>query len=300
MSADDALIELLRRLKAADYRFTAVTPATHARVLARPCERPGLRDIFGWTRPFEEVDLDAAILECLRRSDMLESSDGKLRSALRVASLDADLFLHSAYPTDSADSVFFGPDTYRFVRAVREHLSRVPPPEWIVDMGAGSGAGAISAARTSGRVTAVDINPLALRFTTINARAADVRIETLQSSEMPKGANLVIANPPYIMDDAGRTYRDGGGMFGGEVALDWARQALERLAPGGTLLLYTGASVVAGRTPIANELQQACANAGAALHIEEIDPDVFGEELDRVAYGKVERIAVIVATIRKP
>jgi methylase of polypeptide subunit release factors len=299
VSADEALLELLQRLKAADYHFTAVTPTTHARVLARPCTRPDVRDIFGWSRPFQVADLDSSLFECLRQSELLESHDGKLRSAVRVASLDGNLFLHSAYPTDSTESVFFGPDTYRFVRAVRQHPA-IETPRWIVDMGAGSGAGAITAARSATRITAIDVNPLALRFATINAKAAGVGVETLQSSELPNGADLVIANPPYIMDDFGRTYRDGGGLFGGEVALNWAKQALQSLAPRGTMLLYTGASVVAGQIPLASALQAACANADARLTIEETDPDVFGEELDSPGYADVERIAVITATIRKP
>ena len=292
MSADQALLDLLRLLKAADYHFTTVTPATHARVVARPCETPGLRDIFGWNRPFDERDLDASLLRCLRESDMLENRDRKLRSRVRVASLGDNLLLHSSYPTDGSDSVFLGPDTYRFVRAVREHV-QAASPKWIVDMGAGSGAGIISSARRNARLTAVDINPLALRFAAINAEAAGVPIETVHSSEMPPGADLVIANPPYIMDEAQRTYRHGGALFGGEIALDWARQAIERMAHGGTMLLYTGAAVAAGAAPLVEELQK------LSFQVEEIDPDVFGEELDRAAYAEVERIAVIVATIRK-
>ena len=292
MSADEALLELLRLLKAADYDFTAVTPATHARVLARQCEEPDLRDIFGWNRPFAERDLDRKLLRCLRKSEMLEEQDGKLRSLVRVATLGDKLFLHSAYPTDAPDSVFFGPDTYRFVREVRKRLGNAVP-QWIVDMGSGCGAGIISFARIIGRFTAVDVNPLALRFAAINAQAAPARIETLESSEMPAGPDLVIANPPYIMDEARRAYRDGGGLYGGEGALGWARQALERMAPGGTMVLYTGSSVVAGEAPLVEELRR------LGAEIEEIDPDVFGEELERPAYADVERIAVILATIRK-
>jgi methylase of polypeptide subunit release factors len=295
VSADGALLELLRLLKAADYDFTAVTPATHARVLARRCEKPGLREIFGWNRAFHEDDLDRPLLACLRESEMLDEHAGRLRSRVRVASLEGKLFLHSSFPTDVANSVFFGPDTYRFVRAIIPHLKSAAP-RWIVDMGAGCGAGAIAAARWApdARVSAVDVNPLALRFTAINAQPAGVGIETVEAGELPEGADLVIANPPYIMDDGRRAYRDGGGLYGGEVALEWARQALERMARGGTMLLYTGASVVAGEAPLVSEL------TALGAQIEEIDPDVFGEELDRPAYADVERIAVIFATIRKP
>jgi methylase of polypeptide subunit release factors len=302
VSEDEALVALLRLLKAADYRFTAVTPATHARVLRRWCGRPDLRDIFGWNRLFAESDLDPQLSRCLERGRMLHREGGKLRSMVRVASIDSDLFLHSAYPTVAADAVFFGPDTYRFARFVRERVSRfAAPPKWIVDMGAGSGAGAIVAANLvqGARITALDVNAQALRFTRINAEAAGVDVERVHSSVMPAGADLAIANPPYIMDAAARTYRHGGELLGGQVALEWVNQALRNLKPGGTMLLYTGAAVVGGRSPLIEALQCACMAVGADLDLEETDPDVFGEELDEPAYAEVERIALISAAIRK-
>ena len=302
MSDERALLELVRLLKARDYRFTAVTPGTHARIIARPCERPDLRDIFGWNRSFAEEIIEPGLLQCLSRSDMIEHVGERFRSSVRVASLGDDLFLHSAYPTVEHESVFFGPDTYRFVRFIGEQLPRLQrEPRRIVDMGTGSGAGAIAAARLvpTAQVTAVDVNPAALRFAAINAEAAGASIEPLLSAEMPEGADLVIANPPYIMDPKGRSYRDGGDLYGGQVALDWARQALGSLAPGGAMLLYTGAAVVDGEVPLVRALHQACASAGAELVIEETDPDVFGEELDQPAYANVERIALLCVTIRR-
>jgi release factor glutamine methyltransferase len=49
----DALQSLAGWLCEEGYRFITVTPATHARVLARDV-RPArdLRDVFGWSRPF--------------------------------------------------------------------------------------------------------------------------------------------------------------------------------------------------------------------------------------------------------
>ena len=301
MNADAALVELLRLLKRADYRFTAVTPATHARVLARPCERPDLRDIFGWNRAFAADHLAPDLLQCLSDSGMVDQDGGSLRSKVRAASLGEDLLLHSAFPTTEHDAVFFGPDTYRFVRFAREQPPQLPHvPRWIVDLGAGGGAGAIAAAHLfpDARVTAVDVNSAALRFAAINAQAAMVDVETCQASTIPAGADLVIANPPYIIDTQGRAYRDGGELFGGQVALEWTRQALAALVQGGTMLLYTGASVVNGRAPLCEALDEACTGR-ATIEIEETDPDVFGKELDQPAYAEVERIAVIRATIRK-
>lgn len=302
MSAEEALLHLLRLLKDRDYRFTTVTPATHARVLARPCERVGLRDIFGWNRWFSADDLDSEFLACLQQSGTLEQDGECLHSKVRVASISGDLFLHSGFPTTDPDAIFLGPDTYRFVRFIRESLGKdAHEPNWIVDMGAGSGAGAITAARVvrSARITAIDVNGKALELAAVNAKAAEVTMETLHGSNIPAGPDLVIANPPYMMDSRKRAYRDGGNLFGGSVALDWAKQALRSLAARGKMLLYTGASIIEGESPLAEALAEACTCAGARLSIEEIDPDVFSEELDQEPYTRVERIAVIAATIEK-
>ena len=301
MDPDDTLLDLLTYLKQRDYRFHTVTPSTHARVLARPAPAaPTLRDVFGWNRPFAEDQVDGELLDVMRRAGILHRhADGAI-SALRVASLGEDLFLHSAFPTDASDAVFFGPDTYRFVRFMAERWPA--SARHVVDMGAGSGAGGIAASRLApaAAITLVDINANALRLARLNALAAAVTAQLRQDRTLPAGADVVVANPPYMMDSGRRAYRDGGDLFGGGLALDWARQALGRLAPGGTLLLYTGASVVRGAVPLAAALQSACAEAHAPCEIEEIDPDVFGEELEQPAYAEVERIAAIGAVIRVP
>jgi methylase of polypeptide subunit release factors len=301
VTSEEALDELLRYLKAADYQFKAVTPATHAIVLARPANRPlSLRDIFGWNRPFEEADISPKLLSLLRDARMLDQQDGMLRSNIRVASLDDDLLLHSAFPTDDKASVFFGPDTYRFIRFLRQHLPRHDRRGWLIDMGAGSGAGAIAAARARAwsRVTLVDSNPAALDLAAVNARVAGIEVETLSSEALPEGADLVIGNPPYLMDPAGRSYRDGGELWGGAVALDWVSQGLRTLAPNGLILLYTGVAYVNGEAPLLGRLEMACSTGSAAFAYEEIDPDVFGDELARKPYQSVERIAAVGIVIR--
>ena len=107
-AADEAALEaLLRRLKALAYRFVAVTPATHQRVLARGWSGPAtLRDIFGWSRRFAESDLDPELLALLEAGGALERGADGLRSRVRAASLGGDLFLHSAFPPDESDAVF--------------------------------------------------------------------------------------------------------------------------------------------------------------------------------------------------
>lgn len=303
MSGSEPLLQLLNELGARDYEFTAVTPATHARVLARPVRRePTLRDIFGWNHAFASADVDPIFPALLQAGNVLEEHNGKLRSKVRVASLGGSLFLHSSFPTDEQDSVFFGPDTYRFTRFVREQLSRLAPPKWVIDMGAGAGAGGIDVARLlpGSRATLVDINPAALRFAEINAAYAGVTIEPLRSSAMPNAADLIIANPPYMMDAGRRSYRDGGGFLGGSVALDWVEQALSSLASGGTMLLYVGAAFEDGRSPLLEALAALCEARRASFLWQEIDPDVFGEELEQPAYARVERIAAMGVLITAP
>jgi methylase of polypeptide subunit release factors len=299
VTEDEGLLELLTQLRCRDYHFMAVTPATHARILARPLQgEPTLRDIFGWNRPFEEHQIEPQLLQLLQRSGSVETAGAQLRSLVRVASLSEGLFLHSSFPTTAADAVFFGPDTYRFVRFVRAQLRTLSPPAWIVDMGAGSGAGAISASKeVSARLSLVEINPAAARLARINARFAGVAAEVTVDDRIPERCDLVIANPPYMIDPAHRTYRDGGALLGSELAHAWVTQALAALVAGGTVLLYSGFAAVGGKLEAVDRIRALCGNA--EFHVDEIDPDVFGEELERPEYRDVERIAALGIRITK-
>src|SRR4051812_10168024 len=112
-----ALLALLRLLGERGYRFVTPTPATHARVVARRDrqEARNLADVLGWSLPFEPALLDAELFDILAAADALQPwPDKRLKSRYRVSSLRGALFLHSAYPTDADNSVFFGPDSYRF------------------------------------------------------------------------------------------------------------------------------------------------------------------------------------------
>jgi methylase of polypeptide subunit release factors len=307
--ADAALLALLQILQVRGYRFVTTTPASHARVLARAPARSALdlRDVFGWSLPFDPDLLDAEIRELLAVADALEPlPDGRVRSRYRVSELGGDLFLHSAYPTVSEDAVFFGPDSYRFAGLVREELRRDPPPPGnrLADIGAGAGVGAIAAAKVCPTlcVTMTDINREALRLAAINAAAARVRAECVQGAHLDGvsgSLDIVLANPPYIIDGAGRDYRDGGDMHGGGVGYEMAVAALDRLSPLGRLILYTGSAIVAGEDPLRQALARLAAETGFSLRYRELDPDVFGEELENPEYRDVERIALVGAVFSR-
>jgi hypothetical protein len=96
-----------------------------------------------------------------------------------------------------------------------------------------------------------------------------------------------------LVDDAGRLYRDGGGPLGTDLAARIVREALSRLTPGGRLVLYSASPVVDGRYVLKEQLEPLLQSHASTWTWEELDPDVFGEELDRPVYSQVERIAVV-------
>lgn len=302
--SDTALIALVDGLKDLGYNFTTVTPATHARINARPgAERArSLRDVFGWSRPFEEAVLPPALFALMRDAGLLVREGALWRATVRVSSLDGELFLHSAYPPSAADVVFFGPDTFRFVGAVTGHLaSRSRPIHRAVDIGTGSGAAGIAIAKRAPEadIVLVDINPAALHFASLNARLAGVRVEPRRSDlldDVSGEFDLIVSNPPFMIDRAGRSYRDGGGALGEGLSLAVVEAAASRLAPGGTLVLFTGAAIVEGEDLFRNAATGACEAAGLDWTYREFDPDEYGEELDEPAYAAAERIALVVLT----
>ena len=303
---DDALLNLARAIQSTGYHFTTPTPATHARVNARPesAWARDLRDVFGWSRPFRADILEPDHLALMQTAGIVEPHGDGWRSLVRLSTLSGLLFLHSAYPTTAPDSVFFGPDTYRFARAIEAHLERrAPPVHRAVDIGCGAGPGAILLARAlpGAEILALDINPAALRLAQLNAALAGVPV-TAQGSNLLAGVDgvfdLIVANPPYLLDPAARAYRHGGGELGAGLSLDIVRTACDRLALGGTLLLYTGVAIVNGHDAFREAATVQLAGQGLDWSYEEVDPDVFGEELAEDTYRHADRIAAVVLTAR--
>jgi methylase of polypeptide subunit release factors len=294
-SRDDALLAFGRGLRERGYRFVTITPESHRRVNARPGsdEARSLVDVFGWSRPFRPGLLPADLLDALRAAGELVEDGDQLRSRVRCSSIGDALYLHSAFPTVDPDAVFFGPDTYRFAAL----LARLAPSaRHAVDVGCGSGAGGLTIAGRCRRLTLGDINPRALRFAAVNAALGGIHA-TVGVSDVLAGVvgevDLVIANPPYLADPAGRLYRDGGGPLGGWLSVRIVREALARLAPGGRLILYTASAIVAGGDPLHEAVAPLLAARAARWDYRELDPDVFGEELDTPAYAGADRIAVV-------
>ena len=281
-----------------------------------------LRDIFGWNLPFSPsqsgLALAAPMLAKLRAAGLLKTRGENLQASVRVSSLAGDLFVHSAFPTVQDNAVFFGPDTYRFARFIQQGLAvpltredRADTPVRVLDVGCGSGAGGVAAVRALAHfhpanhieTTMNDINPLALDYTAVNAAFAGVPTALALGDALAAIEGLfdaIVSNPPYLDDPAQRAYRHGGAGLGRALSLRIATAALPRLAPGGRLLLYTGVAIDAGIDPFLADMQPVLAQSGCEWSYAEIDPDVFGEELEQPAYRHIDRIAAVGLTASRP
>jgi methylase of polypeptide subunit release factors len=304
-----ALLDLLRVLQKHNYQYTAVTPLTHERVNARlgNAWARDLQDIFGWSRPFEGAVVPDELLALMQQAGIVVPHKHGWRSLVRISTLDGMLFMHSAYPTMAADAVFFGPDTYRFAQAIEQFLaSETASVSRAIDVGCGAGPGAIviAKARPAAKVLAVDINEHALDLTRLNAAfAGAVNVEARYSNllnDVDGDFHLIVANPPYLVDPSARAYRHGGGPLGAGLALAIIEASIKRIAPHGTLLLYTGVAIVHGEDPFLQSARALLQGSGLEWDYREIDPDIFGEELLTESYAETDRIAAVVLTVRRP
>ncbi|RYY96265.1 MAG: methyltransferase domain-containing protein, partial [Comamonadaceae bacterium] len=293
--------------------FTTTTPETQRRVLRNRAVRiaTDVRDAFGWNLPFTAALLPADVQRELDRAGAIEQlGDGLMRSRVRFATIRGIPYVHSAFPTQSADAVFCGPDTYRFIDLIERTLAAVGGRTIAraVDIGCGAGAGGLVAgrwlARTHGqapRLQLVDINPKALDMARVNAAAfglanVEFAVSDLYRAVQP-GVDLIVANPPYLVDDGQRLYRHGGGALGAGLSERIVAEGLPLLAPGGRLVLYTGSAITQGQDLFREAVLARIDPARFAASYVELDPDVFGEELDRPAYRDVERIAAVALVV---
>ncbi|CAL9343701.1 Release factor glutamine methyltransferase [Streptomyces sp. enrichment culture] len=141
-----------------------------------------------------------------------------------------------------------------------EALSDEPLPAGadVLDVGTGSGALALRAARRGGRVTAVDVSRRAVCVARLNAALAGlpVRVRRGNLFEPVRGESfdLILANPPYVPAPDGEPRPRGAARawdagHDGRLVLDRiCREGPALLRPGGVLLIVQSALSDPGRT----------------------------------------------------
>jgi release factor glutamine methyltransferase len=95
----------------------------------------------------------------------------------------------------------FNPSLLRSGEFLARHAARLAAGARVLELGSGAGAAAILAAKAGCRVSAVDINPSAVRCTRINAPLnnveLDVRLGDLFGPVHSERFDVVLFNPPY-------------------------------------------------------------------------------------------------------
>lgn len=308
----NVLLNLLTFLKNKHYEFTVITPLTHQRILNRR-KKPNistisLRDIFGWNLPFEANDLESQLFSQLLNTGLISLQNGKYISQIRIASLADELFIHSAFPTDEQNAVFFGPDTYRFYYHLKQYLlNRKTPIHQAIELCCGTSAVALSIAKkfpSINQIITVDLNPKALMYSQIHKDFMKCKHILPIMGDLLGNINqkfdLIFANPPYIMDIKQRQYRHGGtALEGSEIAFKILEQGINKLTSTGSLFLYTGIAIDdQGQNKFLESLKiWIQKHPNFQYHYEEVDSDVFGEELDLPHYQHIERIAIAIILI---
>jgi release factor glutamine methyltransferase len=320
------LLALGLELRQRGYFFAAITPESHRRILERTNFRvtDPLRGIFGWNRPFARTAVDPVLFELLESANCIarcDDSTGLYKSRVRFSTLrapsgDAALFVHSSFPTDSNDAVFFGPDTYRYVQFVQAQLELETPARFFaraIDLGTGSGAGGLMLQSFCGEMMLSDVNALALDYANINealnpflkksesqpgAAANVTRVKSDLFASISGDFDLIIANPPFIQDNAKRAYRDGGGEWGAGLSIRIVRESLKRLSPAGKLMLYTASPIHDGKDVFFDSIR-ADLEGDFTFTYKELDPDIFGEELANPAYHEIDRIAAVGLVVKR-
>jgi release factor glutamine methyltransferase len=133
----------------------------------------------------------------------------------------------------------FNPKLLRSGEFLVQQLGRLQAGCRVLDLGSGSGAAGVVAAKRGAHVVAVDINPAAVRCTRVNALLNDVALDTRQGDLFApvqgERFDVVLFNPPYYrgaprdaLDHAWRSP---------DVIERFSRELADHLTPTGLALL---------------------------------------------------------------
>ncbi|MFG2720196.1 HemK2/MTQ2 family protein methyltransferase [Streptomyces sp. NPDC048416] len=131
------------------------------------------------------------------------------------------------------------------------HDEALPPGAEVLDIGTGTGAIALTAARLGARVTAVDISWRAVLSTRLNARLAGLPVRVVRGNLLTplagRSFDLILSNPPYVpalsptAPERGPARAWDAGHDGRLLLRRICQEAPALLRPGGVLLIVHSA-----------------------------------------------------------
>jgi hypothetical protein len=160
-----------------------------------------------------------------------------------------------------------------------------------------AGVDGIVAARAANDavLTIADINPKALFLASINAEAAGIRLARSSVAPGPNRSTVRLGGDAFPIHDRCRSsgLSRRWSLFGASLSLDWTIKGAALLSPQARLIMHTGVSKVGGRDVLLEALRERLPVGETELAYRELDPDIFGDELEQPQYWDVERIAVV-------
>jgi methylase of polypeptide subunit release factors len=190
--------------------------------------------------PAPERDAVAALgrdgVEALAATGLAELGEDVVPRA-RLVPIGDVLLASDGFTRDADDA----PDyvaTYTPTGRTCDLLTPRPRGDRALDVGTGSGIQALLAARHSKHVVAVDVNPRALAYTTLNVALngfdnVECRAGSFFEPAAGETFDLITCNAPFVVSPESRwAYRDSG-LRGDDVTANVVRDAAAHLAEGG-------------------------------------------------------------------
>lgn len=109
----------------------------------------------------------------------------------------------------------------------------------------------------------------------------------------------IVTNPPYLLDAGAKICRHGGAELGSCLSTRNVVEGLPRLCTQGTPILCAGFPIVAGRDTFWESIASAVQTPNVCCEYAELDPYIFGKELDAPAYSQVDRIVAVALVVTK-
>ena len=210
-----------------------------------------LTALFALGLPVDARKLPAACVEAV--APVCVEAGGLLRSRAMLAPVDArgrDLLVATDWPPEHGACraggeeacMYLGPDSAALAD-LGAAVAAAAAPKRVVDLCAGSGVQGLAAAAAGARATWVEREPRAAAFCRWNAAAngapGDVRVGAVADADAAGGADLVLANPPYVAAPPTANYGAfaDGGPDGYDVVVDCAAFAARALSDDGVFVV---------------------------------------------------------------